>query len=124
MRWQSYFGHDSANGDPFTTRIIDTGYLRGARSWLVGENIAWGSGILGTPRSLMNAWMNSPEHRDNILQPRYREIGVGADWGSPLNPSAPAAVIVTTDFGAVSQATTVPTSKSGKKRHRKHRHRR
>jgi uncharacterized protein YkwD len=40
-----------------------------------GENVAWN---YNTPESVMNAWMNSPGHRRNILNPRYRQIGVGA----------------------------------------------
>jgi hypothetical protein len=67
----------------------------------------------------MTAWMNSPEHRDNILEPGYREIGVGTVWGAPSNPLMPAAAIVTTDFGRV-QFTVKKTKKrrKGKKAHR------
>ena len=35
----------------------------------------------------MTAWINSPEHRDNILEPGYKEIGVGTVWGTPANAS-------------------------------------
>jgi uncharacterized protein YkwD len=99
MKTESYFGHDSPNGGAFSDRIADTGFMRGARRWLVGENIAWGSIALGTPQALMTAWMNSPPHRENILEPIYREIGVGTVWGSPSSPNMPAAAIDTTDFG-------------------------
>ena len=44
-----YFSHDSLNGASFVDRIRRTGYLRSARSWSVGENLAWGSGNRGTP---------------------------------------------------------------------------
>jgi uncharacterized protein YkwD len=114
MNADSYFAHASADGAPFQSRISAAGYLLGARSWNVGENIAWGSLALGTPQALMTAWMNSPEHRANILDPTYREIGVGTAFGDPLVPNAPAAVIVTTDFGAVKHAKKKP------KHHRKH----
>lgn len=40
----------------------------------VGENIAAGQ---QTPKGVMNAWMNSKGHRDNILNPKFREIGIG-----------------------------------------------
>ena len=36
MRVDSYFAHDSANGSSFSDRIAATGYLRGARRWVVG----------------------------------------------------------------------------------------
>jgi uncharacterized protein YkwD len=115
MNSDSYFAHDSADGTTFDGRIRATGYLNRAHSWAVGENIAWGSLVLGTPQALMVAWMNSPEHRANILDPTYREIGIGVAWGDPLIPNAPAAVIATTDFGSVKYAK--------KKHHRKKHHR-
>ncbi|NLM13008.1 MAG: hypothetical protein GX209_04600, partial [Epulopiscium sp.] len=39
-----------------------------------GENIAKGQ---QTPAQVMNAWMNSPGHRSNILGTSYTQIGVG-----------------------------------------------
>jgi uncharacterized protein YkwD len=100
MRSGSYFSHTDPNGSTFASRIQATGYTRQASRWLIGENIAWGSYQLGTPASLMTAWMNSAPHRENILQRRFRSIGVGVDWGSPNDPRAESA-IVTTDFGFV-----------------------
>src|SRR6185295_3190474 len=50
MARRHFFSHDSLNGASFLDRIRSTGYLRGARSWTVGENIAYGSGRLSTPR--------------------------------------------------------------------------
>lgn len=41
----------------------------------VGENVAWGYTKAGT---LLKAWMDSPDHRANILKPGYRQLGVGA----------------------------------------------
>lgn len=46
-----------------------------------GENIAWGSGRLGSPRSIFRSWMQSPGHRENILGP-FEEIGIGLRVGS------------------------------------------
>src|SRR4051812_45481476 len=42
MASRHFFSHDSLNGASFLDRIRRAGYLRGARSWAVGENIAWG----------------------------------------------------------------------------------
>jgi len=53
---------------------------------------------LGTPESIVDARMNSPGHRANILSAQFREIGVGFARGAPANASANAA-IYTTDFG-------------------------
>jgi uncharacterized YkwD family protein len=43
-----------------------------------GENIAMGQ---KTPEAVMKAWMDSQGHRNNILNPNYRRIGVGAVAG-------------------------------------------
>ncbi|WP_370614744.1 CAP domain-containing protein [Mumia sp. Pv 4-285] len=48
--------------------------LRRCGGWKVGENIAYG---YQWPRWVVRAWMNSPGHRANILERRYRRIGVG-----------------------------------------------
>ncbi len=98
MRAGGYFAHDDPSGATFETRIEATGYIAGARRWLIGENLGWGETTLGTPRALMAAWMKSPPHRANILERRFREIGIGVDWGTPDDPAATGA-IVTTDFG-------------------------
>jgi uncharacterized protein YkwD len=47
----------------------------------VAENIAWGTGTLGTPRAIFLAWMRSGGHRANILG-HYGMIGVGLRVGS------------------------------------------
>jgi len=46
----------------------------GAQSWGGGENVARGQ---RSAVSVMNAWMNSAGHRANILNSRYKNIGVG-----------------------------------------------
>jgi uncharacterized protein YkwD len=99
MNQEGYFSHDSPNGSGFESRITETGYLRKTRAWAVGENIAWGSWALGTPAAIVSSWMKSPPHRANILQRRFREIGVGVDWGSPVGSEPDVAATVTTDFG-------------------------
>ena len=48
-----------------------------------GENIAHASSL--KPEDVMQLWMNSPEHRDNILNPDYNMIGVGCAWSPSLN---------------------------------------
>lgn len=96
-----YFGHDSRNGDSFSDRIRAAGYLPRSGSWLVGENLAWGSGSMGSAEKIMKAWMNSPGHRANILNARYREIGIGLIKGSPRGG---AGATYATEFGAVTRS--------------------
>ncbi len=65
-----YFAHQSPTyGSPFN--MMET---FGIRFSAAGENIAYGQ---RTPAEVMNAWMNSPGHRNNILSPIYNQIGVG-----------------------------------------------
>ena len=66
--------------------------------WLYGENIAYGGSHLGTPKAIVRAWMHSPEHRHNILNPDFRQIGIGFARGIPPKPGASGATF-TTDFG-------------------------
>jgi uncharacterized protein YkwD len=99
MVHRDYFSHDSLSGASFVDRIRRTGYLSGPRSWIVGENLAWGSGDRSSPASIVRAWMHSPGHRANILQGRFREVGIGLASGAPESVAGPAATYAT-DFGA------------------------
>ena len=95
---RDYFSHDSVNGQSFVDRIKRTGYLQSASSWYVGENLAWGAGERSTPRSQLRAWMNSPGHRANILNRRFREVGIGIAVGAPQGRWDEAATYAT-EFG-------------------------
>ncbi|TYQ16181.1 UNVERIFIED_CONTAM: spore coat assembly protein SafA/uncharacterized YkwD family protein [Acetivibrio alkalicellulosi] len=67
---KGYFSHTSPTyGSPF--RMMES---FGVKFSTAGENIAMGQ---RTPAEVMNAWMNSPGHRNNILSPSFTEIGVG-----------------------------------------------
>jgi uncharacterized protein YkwD len=77
MTSRRVFAHATRYDGAVGHRVRRAGYLRGVRRWMVGENIGWGSGRLDTPRSMMVAWMRSPGHRANILNGRYREVGIG-----------------------------------------------
>lgn len=58
------------HGSNFAGRISAVGY-----DWqTAGENIATG---FATPREVVNAWMASPDHCRNILDPSFRDIGTG-----------------------------------------------
>jgi uncharacterized protein YkwD len=72
-----YFAHVSRSGAEFGDRIRRTGYLRGGGRAVLGENLAWGGGRHATPRRIVRSWMRSPGHRANILQRRFREVGIG-----------------------------------------------
>lgn len=70
MRDRGYFSHTSPTyGSPF--QMIKN---FGISYRTAGENIAKGQ---QTPEAVVKAWMNSPGHRKNILNPSFTEIGVG-----------------------------------------------
>lgn len=95
-----FFGHVSPGGSTLTTRVRrGTTYLRGVRRWALGENLAWGTGSRSTPASVVRAWMRSSGHRRNILNRRFRQIGIGVSMGSPRTGRKRPAATYTTNFG-------------------------
>jgi uncharacterized protein YkwD len=95
-----FFDHTSPTGSTMQSRITSSHYLDGARSWSIGENIAYGTGPYGTPRSIVRGWMHSPGHRANILNGTFRDIGIGIATGAPIAGGAHAGGgTYTTDFG-------------------------
>jgi uncharacterized protein YkwD len=93
-----YFAHDSLDGRDLVARLKAVGYIPKTGQWVVGENLAWGAGTLATPKALVNAWMNSPPHKANLLASDFREVGMGVAFGTP-NKDVADGVTVTTDFG-------------------------
>lgn len=71
-----YFNHERSNGPSFNRRILRYGYARSASGYSLGENIAWGTAPAATPRDMVQAWMNSAPHRQNILRRVFREDAV------------------------------------------------
>jgi uncharacterized protein YkwD len=99
MLRDGYFGHDSADGAPFTTRL--TSYTATSPGhWAVAENLLWASGSLNAERAV-TMWMESPEHRANIVAPRWRQIGIAVIHANhaPGYYDDHGATVVTTDFG-------------------------
>ncbi|HEY4592336.1 MAG TPA: CAP domain-containing protein [Thermoanaerobaculia bacterium] len=120
---QRYFEHTSPQGVTFIDRIEATGYMRGARSWVVGENLVWGTGPLSTPQSLVTAWMNSPPHRENLLKPRFSEIGVAAVDGTPEGDLGEAGVTVSSEYGSRAGASKKKSRGKARKARFRKRHR-
>lgn len=79
---RDYFAHRSPEGETPTSRLKEAGYVTSEFSyWIVGENLAWGSGDLGDPDNIFKAWLDSDGHRHNILDENFRQIGVGMREG-------------------------------------------
>ena len=71
--------HTGSDGSDPGTRIARTGY----RAWGWGENVGAGQ---PSASHVMSAWMNSPGHRDNILNGSFKEIGVGLAYSAGGTP--------------------------------------
>ena len=110
----SYFSHTGRDGSDVLDRIERAGYIRADRGWRLGENLAWGTGVLATPGSIMQAWMNSPGHRENILNPAYREIGIGVVAGNPARADGAGATYAT-EFGVIESAVAAAPRAAAKK---------
>lgn len=96
---RDYFSHDTKGKYSFDQRLRRFGYTpRGYRYYTTGENIAYGSGSKGSPNSITRAWMKSPGHRHNILNGKFREIGVGTYTGEYKGYKGVS--MYTADFGA------------------------
>jgi uncharacterized protein YkwD len=91
------FSH-TACGRPFTYWLEQDGYVSPGGCWGAGENLAWGTGELGTVRSILTAWVHSPDHLANMLGDSFDEFGVALEVG-PLN-GYPDAHVWVTHFGS------------------------
>jgi uncharacterized protein YkwD len=99
MRGTGCFDHECPGEADLGSRLDAVGYLGGGLlSWLYAENIAWGRDWRGTPSAIVDAWMDSPPHRANILSGNLRDIGVGFAKGTPTSTKANGG-LYTQDFG-------------------------
>lgn len=103
MSARAYFDHVGPTGDTPVVRMRAAGYIYSSRvGYDVAENLAWGSLWEGSPRAIVAAWMGSPGHRANILDPRFHDTGLGV---SPHLPGSMAhgqpGAIYTQDFGVI-----------------------
>lgn len=98
MVGRGYFEHSASSGPSFTHRVRHSGYLRSARRWRLGENLAWGTPGRDSARAIVRAWMHSPRHRKAILTPAYRDVGIGIAAGLP-RPGGFDGTTYTADFG-------------------------
>jgi len=110
-----FFDHvDPFDGSTVDTRVTDFGYA----FQKVGENLAAGH---KNARDAVNAWLDSPGHRANLLDPAFTETGIavktGGDYGwywvqefgKPVTTSHPVATPEPSSAPAAPAAPTTPT---------------
>lgn len=69
-------GHIGSDGSSPQARITAAGY----RSRYSGEIVFWGTGSAATPKEALDMWMQSPPHRDIILNCAYNAGGFATAW--------------------------------------------
>ena len=73
MARNDFFSHYGIDGSSPFSRMQNAGYSYS----VAAENIAAG---FQTPEAVVNAWMGSAGHRNNILNPNVTEIGIGYEY--------------------------------------------
>ncbi|MCW3067864.1 MAG: SCP-like extracellular [Solirubrobacterales bacterium] len=98
-----YIGHTGLRGGSPLSRMRAGGYVYSSRvGYELGENIGWGTLWLATPRAIVAAWMASPDHRQNILDPSYHDTAVGVSARPPASLAhGQAGAIYTQEFGTI-----------------------
>ena len=85
---EQFFSHVDPLGGTLYQRTRGSNYLLGADLWLIGENIGWGVSTVGSPVHIVETWMSSPGHRKNLLNPAFRDVGIGLTPGTPSGASS------------------------------------
>lgn len=75
MAMEGFYGHEDPEGNQAEDRIAAAGYL----AQMTAENIAAGQ---PDAQMVVEGWLDSPEHRANIMNPDFREIGAGYAYTS------------------------------------------
>jgi uncharacterized protein YkwD len=90
-----YLSHTGSAGDSVYQRVSRAGYAWTA----VGETLTWGAGQRSMPSRLVASFLQSPEHRSILLDPNYRDLGVGLALGAPVRNARGASSTLTLVFG-------------------------
>jgi hypothetical protein len=100
MLKRSYFAHIDPDGKEVWPRIENAGY----KPWItLGENLAMD---FDNAPELVAAWMNSPSHRENIVNPKFEDQGLSSIAGS-YAPSHDTVMVVSL-FGTLVKSNPVP----------------
>jgi uncharacterized protein YkwD len=97
MVTDNYWAHNSPDGQTPWTFIIDSGY----QYQEAGENLAYG---FSSASAAITGWMNSSEHRNNLLNSDFQEVGFGVANAANYQGKGPQTVIVA-EYGQPSDAT-------------------
>lgn len=99
---RNYWSHNTPDGNPPWVFIDQAGYSYK----LAGENLAYG---FMTSEDTIAGWMNSPAHRDNVLNGGYSEVGFGFANSENYQNSGPQTIVVAM-YGAPLTVVAAPAS--------------
>jgi uncharacterized protein YkwD len=101
MLEDGFFAHESRDGSPFTKRVRAFYPSSGYQAWRAGENLIFSTAELRAGAAIQ-AWLASPGHRRNMLDPDWREVGVGSLHARTAGGTfhGTATWVITVDFGA------------------------
>lgn len=105
MLAKDYFDHTSPAGLSPWFWFKQIGY----NFAFAGENLAMG---FTDTDAVFQAWMDSPSHRDNILNPNYQEMGLAVKAGQIQNHADTLAVLVFGKQQAATSKTQIAQNKS------------
>jgi uncharacterized protein YkwD len=88
------FAHTACGRDAHAV-VNEAGYP--PVSW--GENLYLGPGAFGAPRPALDGWLNSPHHRENLLDPLWTEQGIAVRQAKHFQYGSDSAVWAS-EFGA------------------------
>jgi len=98
MATHNYFDHTGPDGSTPASRVTRAGYAWRA----VGENLAAG---VATPDEAVAGWMQSAPHCQNLMDPRFTDMGVGYS----VNPKNPSVIFWTQVFAQALQGSAART---------------
>ncbi|MEJ0073611.1 MAG: CAP domain-containing protein [Candidatus Saccharibacteria bacterium] len=87
MANRDYWSHVTPDGKQPWSFIDTTGYQYEA----AGENLAYG---FGTSDQVMTAWINSPDHKANIMDPDYQDVGFATAQSPNYQGTGPETIVV------------------------------
>lgn len=103
MVQRNYWSHTSPDGRTPWSFIAAAGYSYA----IAGENLAYG---FNGASEVVAGWMNSPEHRANVLNPDYQNVGFGVASSPNFRDSGPETIVVAEYGRAVPAVATVSFS--------------
>jgi hypothetical protein len=103
MAKRDYWSHNTPDGKAPWVFVDTAGY----QYQKAGENLAYG---FANSQETVAGWMNSPSHKENVLDPTFREVGFGIANSENYQTSGPETIVVAMYGNPVSAVEPVTTS--------------